>query len=126
MEDLVVEIGIKLKNNLKFYEKILKQAGAVNTFNCETIDYYYTDKDINGLTENKMKNACVRYRMSRGLSGEDFNGDKEWKCYFQNYQIFDSSHSDKFKVEYFELKEYEDNFNKSGFLKIFDTSKIDY
>lgn len=126
MNGFVVEIGIKLKNDLEYYEHILKQVGAINTFNCETIDFYYTNKDINGLTENQMKNACVRYRMSRGFSGEDFNGDKEWKCYFQNYQIFDSSHSDKFPLDYSRLEEYEDNLKKSGFLKIFATSKIDY
>ena len=126
MTDLVVEVGIKLKKDLAYYENILKKAGAINTYNCETIDLYYTDKNLDGMSEKQMKDACVRYRMSRGLSGEDFNGDENWKCYFQNYQIFDHNHCDEFPLDHSHLGEYEEKFSESKFGKIFATSKMDY
>lgn len=59
---VVVEVGIKLDHNFKYYDKLLKLNGAKNCFNCKTHDVYYTDKSLDDLTENEMKNACIRFR----------------------------------------------------------------
>lgn len=126
MNNVVVEIGIKLKNKLEYYERILKKANAINTYNCETHDLYYTDKVLDNFTENEMKMACVRFRMSRGFGGADYDGNTEWKSGFQNYQIFDPSNDDKFQCKLTQLREYEQKLKESNWLKIFDTYKTDY
>lgn len=35
---IIVKVGIKLNNTLSYYDKLLKQHGAKNIFNCETHD----------------------------------------------------------------------------------------
>ena len=59
---LVVEVGFKLNNSLDYYDKILKENGLVNDYNVITHDIYYSSKDLNGLSENEMKCACIRLR----------------------------------------------------------------
>ena len=59
---LVVEVGFKLNNTLGYYDKILKNNGLANDFNVITHDVYYTNKDLNNLSENEMKNSCIRLR----------------------------------------------------------------
>jgi len=39
----IVEVGMKLNKSLDYYDKILKEHGATNCFNCETHDIYYTN-----------------------------------------------------------------------------------
>lgn len=68
---IIVEVGIKLNNTLSYYDKLLKQHGAKNIFNCETHDIYYTNKNLDGLTENQMKNACIRFRNHKSISNEE-------------------------------------------------------
>ena len=42
----IVEVGIKLSND----------------FNVKTHDIYYTNKNLDNLTENEIKNSCIRLR----------------------------------------------------------------
>ncbi len=46
----------------------------MNRFNCKTHDIYWTNKDLNGFTENKMKNSCIQLRITEGIGGVDFSG----------------------------------------------------
>ena len=59
---LVVEVGFKLDKSLQYYDSMLRQNGLENDFNCETHDIYYARDNLNGLTENQMKQKCIRLR----------------------------------------------------------------
>jgi hypothetical protein len=117
---MIVEVGIKLNQPLCFYQEILQRAGAINTFNCETRDIYWTNSSFNGMTENEIKLSCIRYRMCKK------QGCKHWDCEFQNYNIFDQSHNAQFACPYRKLRHYEKLFQQNGFIQVFDTRKIDY
>ena len=135
-EKVIVEVGFKLEQNQDFYEKILKNNNSINRFNCETHDIYWTNKSLDGMSENQMKNACVRLRMTRGFGGTDrktinklknFIGIKgNWNYRFQNYNIFDASEKDKFEIKENELNNYINKLENNGFKKVFDTYKTDY
>ena len=86
---IIVEVGIKLEEPLEVYDKILKEHGAQNVYNCETHDIYYTNNNLHGLTENQMKNACIRLRNPR----EDSDEEKELinKGY---HKVFDTTKKD--------------------------------
>lgn len=86
---IIVEVGIKLEEPLEVYDKILKEHGARNVYNCETHDIYYTNNNLDGLTENQMKNACIRVRNPR----EDSDEEKELinKGY---HKVFDTTKKD--------------------------------
>ena len=56
---LIVEIGIKLNNDLEYYDKLLKSKGLECVFQTVTHDIYYTNKSLDGMSENEMKNACI-------------------------------------------------------------------
>lgn len=63
MSKMVVEVGMKLNKNLNYYNKILKQTGLKQVFKCTTHDIYFTKlKSFDDLTENQIKNACIRIR----------------------------------------------------------------
>ena len=63
MNKLIVEVGMKLDKSLGFYKKLLKKNGLKQVFKCTTRDLYYTkEKSFEGLTENQMKNTCIRIR----------------------------------------------------------------
>lgn len=62
----VVEVGFKLDNNFNNYHNLLINNGFVNNFNCHTRDVYYTNKILDGMTENEMKNSCIRVRIVDG------------------------------------------------------------
>ena len=63
MSKLIVEVGMKLEKEFEFYDKMLKEHGLDQVFSCETHDVYYTkEKSFEGLSENQIKNACVRIR----------------------------------------------------------------
>ena len=53
---LVLEVGFKLDKSLIFYHDMLTKNGLTLDFSCITHDIYYTDKNLDGLTENQMKN----------------------------------------------------------------------
>ena len=54
---LIVEVGIKLDKDFEYYDNLLKNNGLVNDFKVTTHDIYYTDKNLDGLSENEMKNT---------------------------------------------------------------------
>lgn len=63
MEQLIVEVGMKLDKSLNYYKKLLKKNGLMQVFKCKTHDIYYTkEKSFDGLSENQIKNSCIRIR----------------------------------------------------------------
>lgn len=126
MSKIVVEVGFILTEPLSFYHDLIIDKGGINTFNCETHDLYWTNKKLDGLSENQMKNSCVRFRKNRGISGDHFDGTKNWKSGFQNYNLYDETHDDSFSYAYEELGKLEAEFSKNNFMRIFDTHKFDY
>lgn len=119
---MVVELGILIKDI--DYKKILGNANAVNSYNCITHDMYWTNKNLDGMTENEMKNACIRLRDVKPLGGADIESWEE-KIGFQNYHIFDES-KDKFMVTKEEIPKYIELLESNGYKKVFDTIKKDY
>ena len=70
MEELVLEVGMKLDNSLIYYHDLLVKNGLRLDFSCVTHDIYYTKENLEGLSENQMKNACVRLRYCDGINQE--------------------------------------------------------
>ena len=65
MGEIVVEVGLLLDKDIEYYEELLKFNGAELVFECETHDKYWTNKsydELAVLTENQIKNSCVRLR----------------------------------------------------------------
>ena len=63
MRKLIVEVGMKLTNKLNYYDKILKKNGLKQVYSCVTHDIYFTkEKSFDGLSENEIKNKCLRIR----------------------------------------------------------------
>lgn len=127
---LVLEVGILLSENLEYYQKILEKAGAVNEFNCETHDLYWTNKtqvDLEQMTENQIKKSCVRFRMSVGFGGEKLEKKQPVKTgKFDNFKIFDETKEDRFSEKTRKIKKYNKVFEKNGWKLVFDTIKKDY
>lgn len=100
MEELVLEVGMKLDNSLIYYHDLLVKNGLRLDFSCVTHDIYYTKENLEGLSENQMKNACVRLRYCDGINQEP--KDKS------------------------ELLNKEKELISEGYKKAFDTIKIDF
>ena len=100
MEELVLEVGMKLDNSLIYYHDLLVKNGLKLDFSCVTHDIYYTKENLDGLSENQMKNACVRLRYCDGI----------------NQEYKDKS----------ELLNKEKELISEGYKKAFDTIKIDF
>ena len=63
MEELVVEVGFLLNKKFRYYDKLLKNNGLSLVFKCKTHDIYFSkNKNFDGLTENQIKNSCIRLR----------------------------------------------------------------
>lgn len=107
----IVEVGFKLNNNYKFYKKILEHNGLKNDFNCTTRDIYFTNKSLDGMTENEMKNSCIRLR---SVNENDYK--------IQNDLI--GLNVDR--ISKLELNNFESNLNQKGYKKVFDTCKKDH
>ena len=97
---LVLEVGFKLDKSLIHYHDMLIRNGLTLDFSCITHDIYYTDKSLDGLTENQMKNSCIRLRYCDGI----------------NKKISDKK----------ELDKKEKSLIENDYKKIFDTIKIDF
>ena len=109
---LVVEVGFKLNNTLDYYDKLLKTNGLINDFNVVTRDIYYTNKDLNNLSENEMMNACIRLRSCN---------NKKYKI--QNNLISELNMNE---IDLEKLKEFETELSHFGYRKVFDTTKKDH
>lgn len=115
-----VELGFLLEKDYKYYENIIRNNNKVIYENIiETWDYYYTNKNLDGLTENQMKESCIRQRNVKFLN------EDEIKHSLQNMKIINKENSwylnDELEKELLEI-------NKLGFYKFdpLSTHKIDY
>ena len=117
----IVEIGILLHKPLEYYDELLTRSGAYNVFNCETHDVYWTDRDLLGMTEKQMKNACIRFRQVTNLAG-----DKPGPARMQNYPMADEKSVGEFFVPVETLSAFEKGLRAHGYTKVFDTRKFDY
>lgn len=113
MTMLIVEVGFKLDKNLEYYDSMLKANGLENDFNCITHDIYYTNENIDGLTENEMKQKCIRLR--------NVNFKNGYKV--QNNQNLDLESEIILEQE---LTGFENSLLGKGYKKIFDTKKKDH
>lgn len=110
---LKVELGFRLDRSFEYYDRLLRKNGLENDYNCLTHDIYYTNENLDNLTENEMKQKCVRLR------NVDFNGSYQ----IQNNK-FIKLDSDIILKE--ELLNFENDLIKKGFKKVFDTRKSDH
>lgn len=104
MNKLIVEVGMELDKNLIYYHDMLVSHELELSFACVTHDIYYTKENLDNLTENQMKNACIRIRKLDGIIGA--NKDKVV--------------NDK------EIKAKENELLSQGYRKVFDTIKFDF
>ncbi len=123
---LVVEVGFKLNKDIKYYENILNKSGAVNRFNCKTHDIYWTNKNLDNMTENEMKNSCIRLRITEGFGGVDFSGKSTKSYRFQNADNFVVTKSNQSELTLDEVNKYISEIESKGYKKVFDTKKVDY
>lgn len=123
---IVVEIGFKLNKNIKYYEEILSSHNAINRFNCKTHDIYWTNKNLENMTENEMKNSCIRLRITEGFGGVDFSGVSRISYRFQNADNFIVNKDNQKELTLEEVNEYIKKIENNGYVKVFDTSKVDY
>lgn len=123
---LVVEVGFKLNKDIKYYENILNKSGAVNRFNCKTHDIYWTNKNLDNMTENEMKNSCIRLRITEGFGGIDFSGKSTKSYRFQNTDNFVVTKSNQSELTLDEVNKYISEIESKGYKKVFDTKKVDY
>ncbi|MBE6152716.1 MAG: hypothetical protein E7166_00620 [Firmicutes bacterium] len=100
MDELVVEVGMKLTQDLIYYHDLLENHGLKLVFSCITQDLYYTKDNLEGMTENQIKNHCIRLRICNALNKENNNTDK--------------------------IYEKEKELITDGYKKVFDTKKIDF
>lgn len=122
----VCEVGLKLDKDLKFYHKMLIEKGFSNVFNCETWDRYWSNKEFDGMSENEIKRACVRFRCSRWLKKRWFSKNNFANSGFQNYLIFDNLAENSFMCPMEALPQFEEKFKQYGWKMVFDTKKKDY
>lgn len=109
---LIVEVGIKLHEEFEYYDKLLTNNGFINDFIVITHDIYYTNKNLDGLSENEIKNACIRLR----------------RCNNEDYKVQNNLINDICIKEVLtsEINDFENILAKSGYIKVFDTVKKDY
>ena len=100
MEQLVVEVGMKLEKDLIYYHDILIKNGLRLDFCCITHDIYYSKNNLDGLTENQMKKSCIRLRFGDGINQEERSKS--------------------------ELLKRERELIDDGYVKVFDTIKFDF
>ena len=123
---IVVEVGFKLNKKIKYYEEILSSHNAINRFNCKTHDIYWTNKNLENMTENEMKNSCIRLRITEGFGGVDFSGVSKKSYRFQNADNFIVNKDNQKELTLEEVNEYIKKIENNGYVKAFDTSKVDY
>lgn len=95
----ILEIGMKLNKDLLYYHELLLNHNLNLVYSCVTHDIYYTKDDLNGLSENEMKNLCIRIRHSHEL---------------------------KNTISSDEISSKEKELIDNGYTKIFDTIKLDF
>ena len=126
LNNVVVEVGFKLEDDLNYYHNLLLSNGFDNVYNCETRDIYWSNKEFNGMSENEIKRCCVRFRWSKGFGGSLYENDSFPRSGFQNYLICDNLAENSFMCPIDDLDEFEEKFKKYYWKRVFDTKKIDY
>lgn len=110
-----VEVAFKVKQKQSKCEKLLKKAGYKLFWKAKTHDLYFTDKKLTeDMAEQELKFSCVRIRCSNGGYSVD------------NYHVFDSTKSNKFKCKKEEAEEIAKELVENGFKQVFDTCKTDF
>ena len=109
---LIVEVGFKLDRDFNYYDEMLKSKGLVNDYNVITHDIYYSNQDLNNMSENEMKNACIRLR---SCNNSDYK--------IQNNLVSDLNIN---SVKINSLDKFEEKIHKLGYRKVFDTTKKDH
>lgn len=108
---LVVEVGLKLDKDFEYYDSLLKENGLINDFKTITHDIYYTNKNLKNMSENEMKNSCLRLR----------------SCDEKKYIIQNNNINELEKEIYVnQLNDFEKKIESLGYHKVFDTRKKDY
>ena len=123
--ELVVELGIKLDKDFKYYDEMLINHGLKRIKVSITSDTYYTNKDLNNLSENQMKNACVRFR-TYNIIERDGKKENTYVSQLQNFTIFDDKFDKSIKCDKNDFSKYEELLISNGWNKIFDVVKTDY
>lgn len=123
---MIIEIALPLVEDLDYYLKKIEAVNGISFFVCKTHDIYYTDRDLNGMSEEEMKKSCVRFRCVEGIGGIRYNANEIQKSWIENYHIYDSSHDNRFFCELENFKIYEEKLLNDGYRKVFDTKKKDY
>ena len=101
MSELVLEVGMKLDKDLIYYHELLGEHGLNLVFSIHTHDVYYSkDDNFDGMSENQIKNACIRLRYCQKLNSKE----------------------NDFK----DIRKKEKELIKQGYKKVFDTSKLDF
>ena len=130
MEEKIVEVGMLLDKDIEYYNSIIENAGGRNVYNCETHDLYFSNKkhsELEKMTENQIKKASVRFRLSSGFGGSCFDGDFSIKNgIFDNFKIFDKEREDRFSCDMQEFKKIQEELESNGWFLIVDTFKVDY
>ena len=123
---MIVEIALRLNKSLEYYLEKLEEVNGVNVFTCETHDIYYTNEDLNGMSEEEMKKSCVRFRHVEGIGGIRYDVNEKKKSWIENYHVYDEKHENRFFCELENFRVYEEELLKNGFKKVFDTKKKDH
>ena len=121
---LVVELGLKLDKDYNYYDEMLRNHGFKKIKKVITKDIYYTNKNLDGLSENEMKNACVRFRTYHIIERNEIKEDT-FVFQLQNFTIFDNKYEKSKKCDKEDFKEYEKLLTSNGWNKIFDIEKTD-
>ena len=110
---LEVEVGFKIKEDLKTAEKILLENGFENSFkNAITRDIYFgKNVNLSGKDETEIKRSLIRLR---GFET------------FENLKLLDKKLPNKLKVDFNTLLSYLERIIKEGFEVVFDTQKSDW
>lgn len=61
---------MKLYKSLIYYHDILISNGLKLDYSCITKDIYYTKDNLDSLTENQMKSACIRLRYCNSINAK--------------------------------------------------------
>jgi adenylate cyclase class IV len=116
MNEVIVEVGILLEDDYVYYNRLLESKGLFNIYNAKTHDIYFTNKNIDDLTERELKDSCIRLRNSFEV-GKDND-------IFVVQNAYDLGLPEKVNED--ELKEFEQKLEGMGYKKIIDTKKIDH
>ena len=105
---------------------MLVEHGAINVYNCETRDIYWSNKIFDWMNENEIKKYCVRFRYGKCFGGTLFDPIINSNSGFQNYNIFDNLAENNFSCLMEDISLFEEKFRRYYWKKVFDTKKKDY